>query len=344
MNPDQMNRNQMKFKSMVWMLTASVLLLIGASPRNARGAQEMNYRLKWLYNVSTVGDLYADVEGFFQKNGLDVTVKPGGPERDAIRELELGYARFGVASADQVIRALSKGASVVVLAQLFQVNPLQWVGRASKPAVNDLKDLGGRIIGITYGGNDETIMRTLLAKGGIGEQDVTFFSVRYNYLPFYQDKVDLWPCYRNAQGPILAEKLRENGEDVAFFDPARFGVRFVANSVVTSAKTVENDPETVRKFMDALLRGWRDSLDPANADKALETLAKFDKDTPPNILIRQLDLTREMVKPTPDTVIGAIDVEAWKQTEKIMLDQKLIPEPVRVERVLRIDTASGKDR
>ncbi len=57
----------------------------------------------------------------------------GDPERDAIRELELGNATFGVASADQVIRARAKGAPVVVIAQLFQINPLQWIYRGVKP-------------------------------------------------------------------------------------------------------------------------------------------------------------------------------------------------------------------
>ncbi len=90
------------------------------------------YRLKWLFNTSVVGDLYADVHGAFARHGLKVMVKEGGPERDAIKELELGYAQFGVASADQVIRAAAKGSPIVVIAQLFQVNPLQWVYRTDK--------------------------------------------------------------------------------------------------------------------------------------------------------------------------------------------------------------------
>lgn len=331
-------------KAISGVFTACVLFVFSVVPGDAWGAEKINYRLKWLFNVSTVGDLYADVHGLFKKNGLDVTIKPGGPERDAIRELELGYAQFGVASADQVIRALSKGASVVVLAQLFQVNPLQWVYRESKPPIHKLSDLSGRIIGITYGGNDETIMRTLLAKGNVGVEDVELFSVRYNYLPFYRDKVDLWPCYRNAQGPILAEKLGEHGEKVTYLDPARFGVNFVANSVVTSAEMLEKEPETVDLFMSALLQGWRESLDPGYADRALETLARFDEDTPPDILIRQLNITRAMVKPVPDILIGDIDVDAWKQTETIMLDQKLIPEPVDVEQVLMIPAKPDQEK
>lgn len=312
-------------------LAAVLALCFGAVDA---GAETLNYRLKWLFNTSVVGDLYADVNGYFRDAGLTVEVKAGGPERDAIRELELGYAQFGVASADQVIRALSKGAPVVVLAQLFQVNPLQWIYRTGKPPVKTVADLKGRVLGITYGGNDETIMRTLLAKGGISEDQVIFFSVRYDYTPFYRDRVDLWPVYRNAQGPILAKKLGESGESVAFFNPADHGVRFVANSVVTSRKMMESQPETVKRFTRALMAGWRAAMAPENADAALKLLARFDRDTPEDIRKIQLDLTRDMIRPTPETVIGSIDTDAWRQTEAILLDQKLIPAPVNVEAVL----------
>lgn len=311
------------------------LLLTAVSSGAGANAETLNYRLKWLFNTSVAGDLYADVHGFFEAKGLEVNVKPGGPERDAIRELELGHADFGVASADQVIRARAKGSPVVVLAQLFQINPLQWIYRASKPPVTELADLKGRTLGVTFGGNDETILRTLLAKAGLAERDVEMFSVRYDYTPFFRDRVDLWPVYRNAQGPILEKKLRAGGEDVAFFNPADFGVQFVANSVVTSAETLVESPERVEKFVRALMAGWRTALDPKNADKALETLARFDKDTEPDILRTQLDITRSLVLPDSDTVMGTIDRAAWEQTGRILLEQKLIDEPVAVGKALR---------
>lgn len=42
------------------------------------GAQDINYRLKWILNTSVVGDLAADINGHFKAAGLKVTVKPGG--------------------------------------------------------------------------------------------------------------------------------------------------------------------------------------------------------------------------------------------------------------------------
>jgi len=311
-----------------------VLVLFSINPA-ARGAEELNYRLKWLFNASVVGDIYAVDHGFFQREDLKVNVKAGGPERNAIRELELGQAQFGVASADQVIRAVEKGSPLAVVAQLFQVNPLHWIYRSQKVSIERLEDLKGKIIGITYGGNDENIMLTLLARANISEKEYTPYSVRYDLTPFYQEKAEIWPCYLNSQGVIIKQKLEKAGESVAFLNPADFGVKFVANSVVTSQRMLAEQPGKVKRFVTALMAAWEAAIGPANESKAMQTLLKYDKTTAADLQKIQLEATRPLIKPTADTRIGTIDVEAWKQTEAIMLKQKQIAGPVHVETVLK---------
>jgi NitT/TauT family transport system substrate-binding protein len=320
-----------------WLAAGLVLILAagGCGRKADKPLEEVNYRLKWLFNASVVGDLYAEDSGLFAKNGLKVDVKPGGPEKDAIKELELGHAQFGVASGDQVIRAVSKGAPIVVIAQLFQINPLNWIYRPDKTPLQTPDDLKGKTIGITYGGNDETVMRALLAKYDIKENEVNFFSVRYDYTPFYEGQVDLWPVYRNAQAPIIGAKLLKAGERFDLMDPSRMGIQFVANSVVTTRKMLEDHPETVKRFIAALLQGWREALDPANEEKAIARLLKYDPDTPEELVRQQLPATRAVMMPSANFEFGKIDTAAWKQTEEIMLAQKLIPVPVYVEKLLK---------
>ncbi len=308
-----------------------LILGVGTCSKKEQPLEEVSYRLKWLFNISVVGDLWADAHGNFERNGLKVTVKPGGPEKDAIKELEIGHAQFGVASADQVIRAVSKGSPIVVLAQLFQINPLHWIYRPDKTPLKTPQDLKGKTIGITYGGNDETIMRALLAKYEIKEDEVNLYSVRYDYTPFYQGKVDLWPLYRNAQAPIIGEKLRKAGEKFDLMSPSKLGIQFVANSVVTTQKMIEERPETVKRFMTALLDAWREALDPVNKDKSIETVLKYNQETPEEIVRKQLPATRNLMLPEPGFEFGKVDVAAWKQTEEIMLDQKLISDRVQIE-------------
>jgi NitT/TauT family transport system substrate-binding protein len=329
-------KNPLSFVAAAVCLLSLTFSIAACKGKSETSAKKIDYRLKWLYNVSVAGDIWADVHGNFEEHGLNVEVKPGGPERDAIKELELCHAQFGVASADQVVRAVSKGAPIVVLAQLFQINPLQWIYRPDRTKIETPLDLKGKVLGVTFGGNDETIMKALLARYGIGGQDVELFSVRYDYTPFYQGEVDLWPIYRNAQAVIIGDKLGSAGEAVAFFDPHEAGVTFVANSVVTTDAMVKENPEIVRRFTDALLSAWREAMNPSNADKTVETVRRFDEDTPEETVRKQLEITRNLTVPFGSfekggKLFGRIDVDAWKETEKIMLDQKLIPEPVRIE-------------
>lgn len=318
-----------KIFSMTLLVTLSVC---GLAPAE----QKVTYRLKWLINMSTVGDIVAQKQGLFKAQGLDVTIKPGGPERDALRELELGYADFGVASADQVIQATAKGAPIVVIAQLFQVNPLQWIYFKDKAALNTLADLKGKTIGVTFGKNDEFIMRTLLSKAAIADNQVRLFSVRLDYTPFYKRQVDLWPVYANTQALEIGRKLHAAGESVGFLNPADYGVRFVANSVVTSARMMTEQPDVVRRFKTALLNGWQTALDPGNTDLAIAAVQQYDRDTAGEVLAEQLKVTRGLVQAESDKPIGLIDVDAWQQTERIMLANKQIDKPVDVVRYLSV--------
>jgi NitT/TauT family transport system substrate-binding protein len=296
--------------------------LCGAAAARAQDPPEIAYRLKWLFNASVAGDIYAEAMGVFKEAGLAVAVKEGGPEKDAIKELEMGHAQFGVASADQVIRALAKGSPVAVIAQLFQANPLQWAYRPDQGAIERPADLKGRVVGVTFGGNDETIMRALLARAGLAEGDVTLFSVRYDYTPFYQRRVHLWPVYRNAQGIIIGDKLAA-------------GIRFVANSVITSQRLLREAPGTVQRFREALLSAWSRALDPARAAETTALVHRFDQETDPATIARQLEITRQLMTPPAGRPLGWIDREAWIQTERIMREQRLIPQPVGVEAVLQ---------
>lgn len=307
-----------------------MFFLISAIPAQADKIK-LNYRLKWLFNTSVAGDIYADVKGYFAKKNLSVNVKEGSPEKNAITELELGRTDFGVASADQVIRALDKGAEIFVVAQLFQVNPMQWLYRTSQPEIKTLQDLKGRRIGITFGGNDEIIMNTLLTSAGITEKEISITGIRFDFTPFLKQQVDVWPVYRNSQGVILKDKLAREGESVYFFNPADFGVNFVANSVITSKAMLKNRPDIVKKFTNALLKGWETAMDPENEAATLKVVKQKYRINNDGILRKQLDATRDLVKPTASAKIGSIDIKAWKQTESIMLKEKQIKKPVNIE-------------
>ncbi len=316
-------------------------LVIACGKKGSGLSEEIVYRLKWIYNAGTVGELYASRYGIFEKEGLKVTVKAGGPEYNVINELELGNCQFGVASGDQVIAALAKGADLVVLAQIFQENPLQWIFRKNAITLNTPSDLKGKRVAITYGGNDEAIFKAFLASYRLTQDELFVSSARRDYTPFFEGRVDLWPTYRNVEGVAIANKMKAAGEETDFFDPGAHGIHFVANSVITTAKFYTAQQQLCEHMVQAVMKGWTEALDPANETKATQAVKKLDPQTDPAIIARQIAATRKLVIPEPGFPAGKISLAAWQETEAIMLKQGLIKQPVHIERSLRQQLIPG---
>jgi NitT/TauT family transport system substrate-binding protein len=112
-------------------------------------------------------------------------------------------------------------------------------------------------------------------------------------------------------------------------------VKFVANCVVTEARTLTEKPELVKRFRAALLAGWQQALDPKNQEETIKTLQKYDPDTPRPILEEQLKITRELIQPDTTLAIGTIDEKGWEQTERIMRAQKQLPVKVDLKAILK---------
>jgi len=339
---------QRKNRLFVWeflaFLVITCLLLSSCSDDNDTVQHEMSgtsvplkvtYRLKWLFNAGTAGDIWADRAGFFKKAGLDVTVEEGGAEQDAITDIEMGRALFGTASADQVIRAVEKGAHVTVVAQIFQENPLQWIYSPEfTHTIQTPQDLKGLTVGITYGGNDETIFTAFMKKYHLTEDDLQLYGVHYDYAPFWKGEVNLWPVYRNTEGIVLMRKMAANGQKSAFFDPGRYGIKFVANSIITSTSAYNNRPVVVKKFTRALIAAWRDALKEKNRKQVAETVHIMDSDTPVPVIMDQLESTQKFVYPSDGTPVGTINRPAWKQTAEIMLNQGIIKKKIDLSKIL----------
>lgn len=302
----------------------------GASPEAA-----VIIRLKWLFNAGTAGELWALEEKGFERHGLrQVELREGGAEHNAIKEVELGRASFGVASADQIIRAVEKGSEIVVLAQIFQANPLQWIFVSSRANVEAPADLAGKDVGITYGGNDEAIFMALLRRYGLSEKDIRLHAVHYDYTPFWKGEVNLWPVYRNVEGMVLARRISEQGDRPGFFDPSAFGIRFVANSLFTSRAIYQARPDLVRRFTDAVTEGWQEATNPKNRARAAEIVHMYDRDTPVETIAEQLAASERLVKPDPARKVGSIDHAGWEETMEIMLTQGLINRRVDLKALL----------
>jgi ABC-type nitrate/sulfonate/bicarbonate transport system substrate-binding protein len=102
-------------------LTAFAVLL--ASPCWA--LDKVSLQLKWLHQFQFAGYYAALEQGFYRDAGLDVEIREGGPNVDAMRAVQQGEADFGVCTTS-VLLAKPDDPGVVVLGIIFQHSPASW--------------------------------------------------------------------------------------------------------------------------------------------------------------------------------------------------------------------------
>ena len=111
--------------------------------------------------------------GILGKYGFtaDVVLVPGSPR--TVQALISGDLEYIVAGTPAVLRARMQGAEVLILASPSGY-PSQRVLVRPDSTLNGLKDLRGKLVGVTqFGSAGDTFLRTALKKAGLKESDVT---------------------------------------------------------------------------------------------------------------------------------------------------------------------------
>ena len=61
-------------------LTTALALSLGLAAGSAYAADPVTLQLKWVTQAQFAGYYVAEAKGFYKDEGLDVTIKPGGPD------------------------------------------------------------------------------------------------------------------------------------------------------------------------------------------------------------------------------------------------------------------------
>ena len=96
----------------------SGILLLGASIANA--SDDVTIQLKWVTQTQFAGYYVAQDKGFYKAEGLNVTIKPGGPDIGPMQVLAGGGADVAVDWMPSALAAREKGLSAVNIAQPFK--------------------------------------------------------------------------------------------------------------------------------------------------------------------------------------------------------------------------------
>ena len=132
------------------LLALALSLVAFASSGDAR--EKLVLQLKWLPQAQFAGYYVAQAKGLYRRQGLMVTIRPGGPTLAPARALASGEADVAVDWLASALAAREKGTPLVNIAQIFQRSGYQLTCRRDS-GVRAPSDLKGETLGVWFGGN-----------------------------------------------------------------------------------------------------------------------------------------------------------------------------------------------
>src|SRR5246127_759724 len=128
-------------------------LTFGLGLSNAQAADPVTIQLKWVSQAQFAGYFVAKDKGFYKEAGLDVTLKPGGPDVAPPQVIAGGGADVVVDWMPSALASREKGVPLVNISQTFKKSGLELTCRADT-GIKKPTDLKGKTVGVWYGGNE----------------------------------------------------------------------------------------------------------------------------------------------------------------------------------------------
>ncbi|MBS8262642.1 ABC transporter substrate-binding protein [Roseibium polysiphoniae] len=234
---------------------------------SAFALEKVSFGTNWVAQAEHGGYYQAVADGTYEACGLEVEIKPGGPQANNRILLPVGKIDFLMGgNMLQAFSAVEQGIPTTVVAAHFQKEPqvLLTHPNAGHDTWESLKDIN-LLIGK---GGLNSYYQWMIAEFGFSADQVRPYT--YNSAPFLADK-DL-----GQQGYITSEPFaieNEGGFKPNIFLIADYGYDSYGTTVETRTDLIENKPEVVKCFVDGSAIGWVNFLYGDNA-KALELIQK----------------------------------------------------------------------
>ena len=311
------------FRKIVLLMLGVALIISGcASPKSANEAGELTHirlPLGYIPNIQ-FAPLYVAVEkGYFREAGIEVEFDYKF-ETDGVALVGAGELPFAVVSGEQVLLARAQGLPVTYIAAWYQQYPVSVVAK-SEAGVLIPQDLKGRKIGLPglFGAN-YIGLRALLNAGELSEADVTLDAIGFNQVELVAAGQQEIVVGYSANEPI---QLRARGIAVTEMRVADYA-HLAANGILASEKVIAENPELVRAFVGAFVKGMQYAID--HPDEA------FSLSEPhiPNFADLDVDIQKQVLAASMEhwkgERLGYSDPNAWENMQNVLLDMGLITE------------------
>ncbi len=216
----------------------------------ALALDKTTFAVNWLAEAEHGGFYQALVDGTYARYGLDVTILPGGPQKN--NRLLLAAGKIDFYMGENLIgqlAALNEGLPIVTVAALFQKDPIIFM---SHPGVglDRFQDLPKAL---AYVGLPTlaSVYRWMETAWGFSRARVRPYN--FNSAPFIADQNAIQQGYLTSE-PYSIE--REGGFKPNVFLLADYGYESYATTIETRRDLIESNPDLVARFVEASIIGW----------------------------------------------------------------------------------------
>ncbi len=249
----------------------AILLALGTAPlAQGQDLREVTFVQPSPSAINSFPIYVAIGEGYFEDEGLKVTVESVNGSSAVLQALTADQAKFGRPGPGPVLGARARGVDVVFI---YNQMPKSSFGIVVKQESDyqTPEDLKGEVIGVgTADGAEVSFARGVLTSLGMVEnQDYTFLTVGDGgpaTAAFTRGDIEAY-----AASTADAAILNQRGLAVRDITPEEF-LSFFGNGYVTMRATIEEDPELVEGFGRAIVRGQVFAMDEANREAVLAHL------------------------------------------------------------------------
>ena len=247
--------------------------------------------------------------GLDRKEGIDLRVQVPGASTDAVRVLVGGRAQLAILDIHDLALARERGRDLVGVMAIVQ-RPLAAVLAA--PAIRTPRDLEGHRVGVTGLPSDDAVLRSIVRGAGGDPARVRSTTIGFNAVAsVVSGRVAGATAFWNVEGVALRQRMPGARE----FRVDDYGAPAYPELVVTVARrTLQQDPDLVRRAVRALVRGYGVVVDDPNG--ALRDLTAGAPDVDPAEAERQLDALGPAFEAGGQ--VGALDpqrLRAWAAWE-----------------------------
>ena len=301
-------------------LLLPIILIVAGCHRssNDAGLTKVTLQADWYPQPEHGGFYTALVKGYYKDEGLDVSVKPGGPYVSVEQQVATGGAQFGMSSSDKILESIGDGQPLFAVAATMQHDPQGIMVRKDSP-IHSFADLNGHTVAVKTGSTWWEYITKRYQLNKVHEVPAMMNVANFVADPNYVQQVFATsePFFARQAGVETRVLLTSD----AGYSPYRV--------IFTTRDYAAQHPEIVGKFVRASLKGWRDYLnDPAPAHAAI---AKLNPALNPEWMQFTWQALRDghfVAGDDPSGAqIGQMVPERWETMYKQLLDLKVIDTP-----------------